>query len=214
MGLSEPVDCHVYLVDGGSEYALIDAGSGGEPSVSAIESAMRLHGLDPDRLSTLLLTHWHFDHAQGANDIVARFGCRVFAPAGERAFIENGRSGLQPCPIDASVEHGDDITIGNLELMAYTVPGHSEATTAYLLATPDTRALLCGDVVFANGVIGLINYPGSDLQQYRDHIDRLQGLAVDALLPGHGGLLDRFDSLALSAPVYFFVTWLVWRPGG
>ena len=29
--LSHPLDCHVYLVDGGSELAVIDAGGGGAP---------------------------------------------------------------------------------------------------------------------------------------------------------------------------------------
>jgi glyoxylase-like metal-dependent hydrolase (beta-lactamase superfamily II) len=65
------------------------------------------------------------------------------------------------------------------------VPGHSEAITAYLVDTPMGRLLFAGDIVFINGIIGLINYPGSDLAQYRAHIGRLGNLGIDALLPGH-----------------------------
>jgi hypothetical protein len=40
-------------------------------------------------------------------------------------------------------------------------------------------------IVYSNGITGLSNYPGPDVAPYPEHIGRLGGLAVDALLPGH-----------------------------
>ncbi|GAG58207.1 unnamed protein product, partial [marine sediment metagenome] len=42
-----------------------------------------------------------------------------------------------------------------------------------------------GDVVFYDGEIGLLNYWGSNLADYRSYINRLANLSVDVLLPGH-----------------------------
>ncbi len=185
VGLSDPNDCHVYLLDGGGEYALIDAGCGTERSVAGILATIEREGLDPARLRTVILTHCHFDHAAGASIFRERFGCRVIAPAGERAFIEGGRNGVRPSVVDRAVDDGDTIEVGALTLTAHCVPSHSEATTAYRVDTPEGRLLFAGDIVFANGVIGLINHPGSDLANYRAYIGRLGGLGIDALLPGH-----------------------------
>jgi glyoxylase-like metal-dependent hydrolase (beta-lactamase superfamily II) len=185
VGLSDPNDCHIYLLDGGGEYALIDAGCGTERSIAGILATMSREGLDPARLRTVILTHSHFDHAGGANHFRARFGCRVIAPSGERAFIEENPDAALACAVDHAVDDGDTVRVGELTLTARCVPGHSEATTAYMVDTPEGRLLFAGDIVFINGIIGLINYRGSDLAHYREHIGRLSNLAIDALLPGH-----------------------------
>lgn len=184
-GLSDPRDCHAYLVDGGGEYALVDTGCGSERSIAAMLSTMERDGLDPALLRTIVLTHWHFDHAGGASTFRDRFRCRVYAPAGERALIEAGRPNIPACPVDVAVEDGDRVRVGEFELIAHCLPSHSESTTAYQLDTPEGRALFVGDIVFTNGVIGLLNSPGSDLAKFRENLPKLEGLDVDSLLPGH-----------------------------
>lgn len=56
---SHPLDCNVFLLDGSTEHALIDAGSGAEPEhiVANIEDA----GVSSGRVKHVLLTHAHGD---------------------------------------------------------------------------------------------------------------------------------------------------------
>src|SRR5262249_18816294 len=62
--LTDPLDCHVYLIDGGDELALIDAGAG--VGAEAIVENVRAGSLDPAGIRHLILTHGHGDHAGGA----------------------------------------------------------------------------------------------------------------------------------------------------
>ena len=63
-GMTDPFDCHVYLLDGGGELALIDVGAG--MGAEAIVENVRREGFDPARIRHVVLTHAHGDHAGGA----------------------------------------------------------------------------------------------------------------------------------------------------
>src|SRR5947209_20299946 len=68
--LTDSHDCHVYLVDGGSEAALIDAGAG--YSADEILEGARATGVEDEQIRYLLLTHGHADHAGGAHALRSR----------------------------------------------------------------------------------------------------------------------------------------------
>ena len=70
-------------------------------------------------------------------------------------------------------------------MQALIVPGHSPGVACFLASRAGRRVLFASDVVFYQGAIGLGNWAGSSLADYRRYIGRLSGLGVDALLPGH-----------------------------
>lgn len=200
-GLSQDFDSSVYAVDCGGEIALIDAGAGVD--VDVIFSNIKREGLDASKISTLLLTHSHSDHAGGSRVFRERCGCKVYIAAQEADYVEKGtetelaldvakRSGLYSpdyqfpnSVVDARLEDGDVITCGRFDFSALLVPGHSEGSTCFQVDLPEGRTLFSGDVVFANGFILLLNCRGSSLAEYRAHIGRLADRNVDILLPGH-----------------------------
>lgn len=200
-GLSSPYDCHVYAVAAPGGVVLVDAGSG-----LAIEELLANLEADlgapaPD---AILLTHAHPDHALGAAALCARTGCAVYAPAPALPILTSGdeeRSGLkearrqglypelltmQPCPVAGAFQHAERLRVCGLEFQAIQVRGHSEDSFCLLVELSCGRCLFSGDAVFYGGVLGLINAAGSSLEGYRSDLGRLQGLQVEALLPGHG----------------------------
>lgn len=185
MGLSDAWDCHVYLIDGGDELALIDAGGGRPESFTRMRQNMRDDGLDPARIRHIILTHWHTDHARGAAQWRRELDAPVYLPEIERPLLEGGEAGIIPCPVDIGYHHDDRLQVGDLSLQVIQVPGHSPGISALLLEQDGLRILFAADIVFINGLIGLINFAGSEMGPYREFLPRLADLKIDALLPGH-----------------------------
>ncbi len=206
-GISDHYDCHIYLLDGGDEAALIDSGSGVdlEPLLSNISA----HGIELSRIRKLILTHGHPDHGGGSAGLRSRLGCQVMVGEAEAWIVETGdpvASGLQaatpsgiyppgyqlpPCPVDRRLRHGDRIEVGRYTLEAIATPGHSPGSTCFSFTIDGRPALFSGDAVQfcpvagQTGWISLLNCPGTDLEAYREGVQRLSGLGVEILLPGH-----------------------------
>jgi hydroxyacylglutathione hydrolase len=202
--LTSPSDCHVYLLDGGNEIALVDAGAGGNVGNSQlIHDTIVADGYDPARIKKLLLTHFHFDHAGGAAELHQRYGCEVFgspltarviaAADEDRISLPGAKAAgyipadyrLQACPVTPALVEGAVITVGKLTVAVIETPGHCDGHVSLLVSGGDRRALVQGDVVFAGGLIFLQNVPDCSIQNYAASVQKLAGLEFEAFLPGH-----------------------------
>jgi glyoxylase-like metal-dependent hydrolase (beta-lactamase superfamily II) len=200
--LTDAYDCHVYLVDGGSELALVDVGAG--MGAEAIVANVRDSGFDPSRIRHVLLTHAHGDHAGGAArmrallDSPATYVSRVVAQyvrdGDERGTsIDVARAAgiypadyrLEPCPVDVELSEGDEVAVGDLTVRVLDTPGHSDGHVSLVLDRDGRRALFAGDVVFFGGNIFLQNLHDCRLDAHIESLRRLRGLEVTSLFPGH-----------------------------
>jgi glyoxylase-like metal-dependent hydrolase (beta-lactamase superfamily II) len=206
-GLSNRLDCNVYLIDGGGESALVDAGCGLEPE--RILGRIEMSGIDPQTVSQVLLTHCHADHSAGARFWSESLDAAVVAPkqsadalrSGDEDVINLKRARaagvypadffLPPVPVSRSVDEGDLIRVGSLQLEVLKTPGHSFDHVAYLLqGSNEVGALLfSGDVLLTDGRIMLLDAPDCRIDAYGQTIRRLAGLQVEGLMPGHGAFM-------------------------
>ena len=219
VGLSHDLDCHVYLLDGGGELALVDAGVGLD--VKGILRNIEAEGFRPEDVRYILITHAHGDHVGGAAALREATGAKVFMSEVEAPFIRDGdedamaltmarAAGYYPpdyhiraCPVDRELRHGDEFRVGSLKVRAIHLPGHSKGSMLYLV-DGKRRYLFSGDAVFFGGVISLLNCVGSSLKDFRENIWKLKGLEVDALLPGHLSFCLKGGQKHLDAAVEAF----------
>lgn len=208
IGLSDEFDCHVYLLDGGREKALIDAGMGRRPE--AILDIVRSHDFPPSQISLILLTHSHADHAGGARALSEATGAVVAASHYEAQLVEGGseeelgllqakRAGIFPedyrfqhCKVGIRLDDGQEIEVGDLKVKALVTPGHTPGSTCYYVELPEGPAIFTGDTVFYEGVVGLLNLDQSNPREMRRSIRRLAELPVEGLYPGHGLFMVRW----------------------
>jgi hydroxyacylglutathione hydrolase len=205
-GLSDDPDCHIYLVDGGSELALIDCGMAAGDSLERILSNVRAEGLDLRKITKVILTHYHMDHAGGAARFRERLGVEVVAPAEAAPALRTGDERavaldvakaagfyaadyrFQPVEVSREMREGDRIPVGSLELEVFETPGHCDGHVSLLLLGRERRYLFAGDAVFSGGRVVLQNIHDCSIQKSAASIAKLALLEFDALLPGHAAI--------------------------
>lgn len=118
--------------DGAGATAAIDT-----PDSDAIFQALDEKGW---RLTHILNTHHHGDHAGGNLALKEKTGCRIIGPKDEAGKIPG---------IDDAVGEGDEVTIGTHTARVFDVPGHTAGHIAYYFGAAGVAFV--GDALFALG---------------------------------------------------------------
>ena len=145
------------------------------------------------RVSTLLITHGHFDHVTDAAKIKAAHGCRVgYHRDGSAMLTEPGffqRLGfpwdVECVEADFFIEETESLPVDGVDFKVLHVPGHCPGSLCFFAR--NERVLFGGDVLFAGGV-GRWDLPSGDRRLLISGIvDKILSLGDDVrVLPGHG----------------------------
>ena len=166
------------LAEPGADRAVVvDPGPLHEGHLRAVLSAAEARGA---RVSLVLLTHGHPDHAEGA----ARFAV-LAGGVPVRALDPARRLGSE------GLGDGDVVALDGLEVVVVATPGHTADSLSFVL--PADEAVLTGDTVLGRGTT-VVAWPDGKLADYLDSLRRLRSLAesgrVSTVLPGHGPVLQ------------------------
>jgi glyoxylase-like metal-dependent hydrolase (beta-lactamase superfamily II) len=162
---------NTYLI-GGNEVAVIDPGPDDlEVHLDAVAEA------GAGRIRWILVTHTHPDHAPGAAGLKARTGAAVLG--------YDERDGFVP---DETIGDDWELTAGDFRLRALHTPGHASNHLCYRL--DDDRLLFSGDHIMSGSTV-VIAPPDGDMAAYLAALDRVRGIDLDAIAPGHGPFIDE-----------------------
>lgn len=189
-GLTEALDCNVYVIRGRDRAVLVDAGAGRRPLPV------------PEDVDAVILTHLHADHAAGAQAL-GRRGLAILAHPWtveglatgdeERSGLARARAwGMYPAdqalpawPHAQPLEDADELELGGCRIRVLETPGHADGHLSLLVEEDGVRSLVAGDLVFPGGTISLLVMPDCSIDALWHSIVRVRELAPGALYAGH-----------------------------
>jgi hydroxyacylglutathione hydrolase len=199
---------NVYLIDGGSEWALIDIGY--LDSVDEILELIRRMDFSLSACRLLIATHADADHIQGLARAREVLRTRVAAHPkaadalrtgdGELTFGTIKAQGIDlpmpRCPVDVLLEEGQILKIGNLSLEVWHTPGHTDGQLSFKMG----NLLFSGDNIYKDSCVGVIDaHHGSDIPAFLRSLRRILNDDSEFLLPSHGPVFRRDNRIIQKA---------------
>ena len=189
--ITDSRDCAVYLLDLG-ELVLIDTGAG--LSVDKLIRNIEGLGLNPKRITNIILTHCHIDHIGGAHEFKKRFNARIIMHELDAEAVEEADNrmtaanwygiNLDPMPIDVKIKGKEEtLTIGGQDIVCLHTPWHTPGSISVYLDKGGQRILFGQDI---HGPF-LADF-GANMKHWQKSIETLLALKADILCEGHFGV--------------------------
>jgi hydroxyacylglutathione hydrolase len=144
---------------------------------------------DGYKLTHVLLSHGHYDHINGVEDVLDKTDATVCAQGVELdQFIPEGAGGLViPKSSLKKTASGNAVRVGNLDITLIHTPGHTPGSQCMLIKGPDAGSgiLITGDTLFV-GTCGRCDLPYSDPDDLFHSLGQLKKLDDGTVFyPGH-----------------------------
>lgn len=188
-----PFQENTYLLSAeDGECVIIDPGCLFNDEKEELTDYIEANGL---RVSKILVTHLHLDHAFGIKFLQERFNLSVEAgekdlPIYERIKRQAEAFGMNPDMVeegrvDTFLKEGDVVKIGNDSLTVFEVPGHSPGSLMFY--SKKSKCVFVGDVLF-RGSVGRTDLGGGNSDQlYESLTKKVMVLPDDTkVYSGHG----------------------------
>lgn len=122
-----------------------------------------------------LVTHYHYDHINGAEDLLNAISGKVYIHKSEGPYLKGMKQDL------AYVDSGFKLKVGSVEIECLHTPGHTPGSQCFLVH----GNLVSGDTLFINAC-GRCDLPGGDAKEMFRSLAKLSKLPPETVLfPGH-----------------------------
>jgi hydroxyacylglutathione hydrolase len=208
-----PLENNTYLVaeEHSREAAIID------PSFDITRAVDEIRKNDYN-LTAIWLTHAHFDHLAGLQELQTAFDHRVptgLHPSDLPLWYRSGDAAVFGYTIKPGQKpqlhfnHRQVLTMGKSKVEVRHTPGHSAGHVVFYSA--EAAVVFCGDLIFQMG-IGRTDLPGGDYVALLDSIQtQILTLPPDTrLLSGHGPETTVAAEYARNPYIHNLQKWVRW----
>ncbi|MBD1378875.1 MBL fold metallo-hydrolase [Metabacillus arenae] len=183
-----PLQTNAYILSNKEKDCVIfDPGSEGDK----VNQYIQKEKLNP---LAILLTHAHFDHIGGVDDVRKKWCIPVYIHEEEKDWLTNPElngstffltGGITAKPADHLLKGDQTLTIQDFTFSVYETPGHSPGSVSFY--HKESQAVFSGDALFA-GSIGRTDLRGGNHEQLIKSIhEKLLTLPEETIvLSGHG----------------------------
>lgn len=178
-------NCYILTDDISGESLVVD------PGMYDLQLKKTLENNNITSLKYILLTHGHYDHILGVEELQKDLGGKIVIHEDDSdCFVDGSKSlseyfsdgvALNVKP-DVKVVDGSTLNLGDKTIKVIHTPGHTNGSVCFLI----DNLIFSGDTLFKESV-GRTDFPTGDMKTILKSVQKLKTLNGDyKIYPGHG----------------------------